>query len=459
MNSAKELLQFSFNASVFGRRFFKASGSHSTLEEFSDRLKKIEERHRGGMLKRARPVDIQQIYRRFVQTSKTGEFRKDFANRSSARKLAWALTYSEDLFPYNQSIVSNAARVRNALSIIEDHYSTRALLGVFDALLQVWDKKNAGFLRAFLEKKLTSYDGRRRFIRKLKSNVAWYCDEMGATQLAVDLLRRKEKLADVWRHLDLPDHMHRYSYFGFIAAAYVDLNRHLGRPFLEDIVEFIKTHKDDETCRAILTKLIEQLGIDASEHLRQPVQSYVLREWQDPRITGAAVRWHGVSDSAKRIFERWITRDDLRLFFDVVAKACNDGKFKYRKDFWMSYLEHISFCRPVLRNDVGDIFTKDSEAFQYYQTRRPATLKGGSQDQHAFIIQMRGYTFVEFSTAGACYVYRDSDSPYRMNASEYYMDQLRNRERAVHRVIHSGSEGHAWQWRFRNWIGRNLHIR
>ena len=459
MNTAKELLRFSFNASVFGRRTYNDWDVQSTSDKLSKKLKEIENRHRSGMRKGARPEDIQKIYYRFIQTSKTSELRQCFSNRASARKLAWALTYSESHAPYNRSIVSNTGRLENALTIIEKNVSTSALLGVFDALLQVWDKTNAGLLRAFLSKQLTSYTGQRRFVRKLKTNIAWYCDENGVTQLAANLLRDEIKIADVWTYLELPNHMHSYPYFGFIAEAYTELNRHIGRPFLEDVVRFIELHKDEKNSRTILSKLIEQLGTDASEHLREPVQSYVLRTWQDPRITGASVRWRGVSNNARKVFERWITKDDLRLFFDVVAKACNDSKFKYRREFWMSYLEHISFCRPVLRNDVERILSNNPKALQYYQTRRPATLKGGTQDQHAFIIQMRKHTFVEFSTAGACYVYKDDDRPFHMNASEYYMSRLRYPEQAVHRVIHSGSEGYFWQSRFKSWIGRNLRIR
>lgn len=459
MTSIKELLQFNFDALSFGRRAYNVSNNQPTLDKLIDRLKEIEDRHRAGMRKGARPEDIPQIYRRFVQASKTGTLRKDFTNLSSARKLAWALTYCENHSPYDQEIVNNVRRLKNALELIEEHFSTSALLGIFDTLLQVWNTKNAEMLREFLKKQLTNYDGRSRFIQKLKADIACYCEEDGAIRLAGNMHRDQKNMADVWTHLELPNHMHGYRYFGIVARAYITRNTRLGRPFVEDIVRFVRMHDNDKNRRVLLNKLIELLGNDASERLRQPVQSYVLQEWQDPRLPDSAISWRDVSDNAKRIFERWITKEDLRLFFDVVAKACNDDKFEYRKDFWMSYLEHITFCRPVLRKNAESILRKNPEALQYYQTRRPATLKGGTQDQHAFIIQMHNHTFVEFSTAGACYIYRDARSPFRMDASVYYMGRLRRPEQAVHRVIHSGSERYSWQRKFRDWISRNLGIR
>ena len=233
------------------------------------------------------------------------------------------------------------------------------------------------------------------------------------------------------------------------------------------MIEFVEKHRHDSTSRHILSSVIEKLGIDSAEDLRQPVQSYALREWQDPRITGGDVRWRGVSDNAKRICTQWITKEDLRFFFDVVAKACNDEKFAYRKAFWLAYLEKISFCRPVLRDDAEYLFKGDPEARQYFKERRPATLTGSARDQHAFIIQMGKHTIVEFSTAGACYVYRSGRCPFQLGRPTYRMSELRNRIRAAHRVVHFNSQDYYWQRDFEQWLRdevgveplRNYHLR
>ena len=272
------------------------------------------------------------------------------------------------------------------------------------------------------------------------------------------------QLSEVWSSLELPDHTHSYCYFGAVVEAYVALNNRLDREAVADIVNFFGKHKDDKTRRAVLSKIIEKLRINASEDLRQPVQSYVLRKWGDPRITGGEVRWRGVSDEAKQIFTRWITKEDLRFFFDVVAKACDDNKFAYRKAFWLAYLEHISFCRPVLRRDAEYLFRNDPQTLQYYRERRPAALTGGNRNQHAFIIQMGDHTFIEFSTAAACYVYDNADRRFSLDTSDYTMDtwrrnSLRNKSSAKHRVSHSYSENYSWQERLASWINRELGIK
>ena len=451
MNSAKKLLQFEFDADEFVRR---APQPPVIPSERLAVLKKIIKDREGTEYDMPDQENLRQIYRIFKGTP-LSRLSSEFDSLRRTRQLAWALTYSED----GLSRIVDTPRLRSALQLIEKRFRISSVLGIFDALMKAWDTPNAGMLRAFLKKHLTHYTGSRRFVQKVKTNMAWYCEENSATLFATHLLRSQKKLSDVWTYLELSDYTHSYPYFGAVAIVYASLNNRFDQETITDVIDFVKKHNNDKTNRIILSKLIEKLGIDASESLRQPVQSYALQEWKDPRIAGGDVHWRDISDEARQIFTRWITEEDLRFFFDVVARACGDSKFEYRKAFWLAYLEHISFCRPVLRRDAEYLFKYDKQALEYYRDRRPATLKGGTKDQHAFIIQMGDYTFIEFSTAGACYVYHNADLPFELGDSEYRMDELRFQRRAVHRVIHNGSERYSWQSKFASWLEYEIGIK
>ena len=450
MNIARELLQFNFNADAFTGRAPKPT---AIPPEIVADLERIEMEH-NSMYNIPEREDLREIYHLFFNAIRTGRLHTEFDSLRRIRRLAWALTYSEDGLPR----IVDTPELRDALQLIEDRFSISALLGVFDALLKAWDAWGANLLRAFVRRHLSNYDGRRRFVQNLRANSAWYCEENGATQLAMSLLRDRVDLSHVWSYLNLPDYTHGYRYFGAVAEAYVALNRHLNRESVADIVTFVEMHRDDKANRAIVSGIIEKLGLEASENLRQPVQSYVFREWKDPRLIGGDVRWREVSAEAKRIFTKWITEEDLRFFFDIVAQSCNDQKFDYRKAFWLAYFEHISFCRPVLRRNVQDLFRNNPQAMQYYRERQPAVLRDGDSDQHAFIIQMGDYTFVEFSTRAACYVYDDAECPFDLGDSDYHMSELRNQSLAKHHVNHIGSERYYWQRKFAWWIRRELGI-
>lgn len=450
MNAAKKLLGFDFNPNGFATRAPRSPKIPSEQLEILERIVKTQD---GASFSLPDWEGLREVYQLFKNTP-PNRLPSVFDSVRRVRQLAWALTYSEG----RSLAVVETKRLQNALQLIESRFRISMLPAVFNALMKAWHTPNARTLRTFLKKHLTDYTGSRKSIHKLKDNMTWYCEENGALLFAMSLITSRRKLADVWELLDLPDYMHGYPYFGDVATEYVTYNSRLNTEHVTDIVDFVIKHSNDKTSRRVLSKLIEKLGVEAAETLRQPVQSYALQEWQDPRITGGDVRWRDVSDKAREIFTRWITKEDLRFFFDVVAKACYDPKFAYRKAFWLAYLEHISFCRPVLRKDVEYLFQSDRQALQYYRDRRPATLNGGTSDQHAFIIQMEEFTFVEFSTAGACYVYHNADLPFELGDSEYYMNKLRSWSLRRHRVIHRRSEIYYWQDEFASWLEDEIGI-
>lgn len=458
MTSTRGLLQFDFDADVFVRR---APQPREPAARIIDELQRITSMH--GNLGGDDPPDqetIQRIYRIFVNTP-PHRLSEQFYTLRRIRQLAWGLTYSENNRPRNRRIVDDETQLRDALGLIESriHIRIRLLFGVFDALLQTWDERRARMLREFVRRHLATYQGRQQSIQNLQENLAWYCEEDGATQLARDLLRTQVNLSQVWSYVNLPDRMHGYRYFGAVAEAYVaDVrgNQRLNRAFVSDIVRFVEIHRNDITVCSIVSVLIEALGREASEHLRQPVQSYVRRNWGHPYVTSPHNCWHHVSDEARDIFAAWTNEEDVNFFFEIVAQACEDDNFEYRKAFWLAYLEHISFCRPVLRRDVQNIIRNNPRALQYYRERLPATLRGGNRNQHAFIIRMGDHTFVEFSTAGACYVYGNVRTPFCLEDSEFHMSELRNMEWGVHRVIHRDSENYFWQANFARWIRNTL---
>lgn len=450
MNSAKKLLQFNFDPNEFASR---APRVPAIPTKQLQTLEKIMEEHDDSGYALPDRESLHQVYQHFVNTP-PNRLISEFNTLRRIRQLAWALTYFDGEPPRG----AGTLKLRAALHLIENRFRISMLPGIFNALMRAWNTPNAGMLRASLKKHLTDYAGSRKSVQKLKENMAWYCEEDGTMKLAMYLITSRRKLSGVWKHLELPDYMHGYPYFGDVATEYTTYNNQLNTEHVTDVVNFIKKHDNDKTSRRVLSKLIEKLGSGASEDLRQPVQSYALQKWQDPRIAGADVRWREVSDKARQTFTLWITKEDLRFFFDVVAQACNDQKFTYRKTFWLAYLEHITFCRPILRKDVEYLFQHDQQALQYYRDRRPATLKGGTREQHAFIIQMGEFTFVEFSTAGACYVYHNADLPFELGDSEYYMHELRSWSFAKHRVIHRGSEDYYWQDGFASWLEREVGI-
>ena len=459
MESVKKLLGFNFDPDVFAR---SAPQPFNPSQQNLKILKEIVKKHGNADYELPDREDLHQVYQLFMRASQSDKLRQDFASRKRIRQLTWVLTFSDK----NQSrIVDDPSQLRNALQLITERFRINHLPGIFNALLETWGTPNTKILRTFIKEQLTNYSGKRKFAQELKTNMAWYCEENSATQLAMELFRSNRTLSDVWSLLELPEYMNTYPYFGAVAEAFVSLIRHLDREVFADVISFLEKHNNDDTSRSILSDVIVKLGLDASEHIRAPVQSYILRQWEDPRIAGADVKWHGVSPNARKIFTKWLTEADLEFFFGIVAKACNDSKFKDRKEFWLSYLNHIEYCRPVLRKDAEG-YLGNQEALQFYRERRPPTLTGSNRNQHAFIIQMINYTFVEFSTSGACYVYDKVNPPFDLYDEAYHLSELRRTDLKkksymdTHKLplIHWQSHRGSWKEVFAKWLEDELGI-
>ena len=232
MNSAKKLLQFDFDANEITRRALKPI---SIPPERLKVLEKIERDHSGIGNGPPNPETLREIYRLFIDTPPSNLL-NEFNTLRRIRLLAWVLTFSED----GQHRIVDMPQLKDALQLIESRFRVSALRGVFKTLLEAWDSPNAYMLRAFVNKHLKDYDGKQKFVQKLKTNITWYCEENGAKQLATTLLHSQVKLSDVWSFLDLEssknDYMYRYSYFGYVVKEYVSISSPRVKEVIEDIV-------------------------------------------------------------------------------------------------------------------------------------------------------------------------------------------------------------------------------
>lgn len=423
MKTAKNLLRFDFNPNAFAHGALQPM---KIRQDISDLLEKVVDtwNSRNSL---PNQESERQTYLLFIDTSPKELF-TEFDTPSRVRKLSQVLTYAEDELPR----IIDTPNLKYALQLIDNHFSIRAMRNVFDALLQTWDTTNAPMLQAFIKKHLTDYEGTQKAALRLKSDMAWYCENDGAIQLARHLSRSQRKLSDICSYLELSDNIYGYRYFGAIAEALVLNNRYCQHPDnVKGIVNFLTKHKNREIDRTVLTKLIEQLGANGSEDLRQPIRDYILGKWEDPRITDASDRWRDVNEETWQIFRRWFMKEDLCFFYDVVAKR------RKKKDFWLRYFGKISSIRIVLGRNAERLFRNN----RYYQKQKAgmAKLKYSKHNQHAIIIQMGHRTFVEFSQDHVCYVYDNVDYHLNLNESEYDIQKLADKSRAQEYLIYNNS--------------------
>jgi hypothetical protein len=196
-------------------------------------------------------------------------------------------------------------------------------------------------------------------------------------------------------------------------------------------------HQTDKILAALLTRY-EQSA--AREQAHDELKQVALTHWQNPQIK-LANRWVLVSDDVRKMVLQWFATADLQHFFSLLQGA---GRVdKDRLDYWLRFVDQISFTRIVMG---GDAFASQHPNFVDFREKnrgRFSALHGGDTANNAFIMRIGQYYFVEFSGKGnACYVYEEAQLPFNPESGSFTLTRLKHKEAATERIIHNGS----WEW-------------
>lgn len=194
---------------------------------------------------------------------------------------------------------------------------------------------------------------------------------------------------------------------------------------------------------------------DAPDDLRSVVMAFLLRHYRDPRLEPRL--WMGVSDDAQRVLRRWLTGADLETFIQVVDDVAERGHWRYRKAFWMAYLE------KDLLEEAWLVFGRRA---RLRARRLEATtaghgrLVGGSvQSNHCVILMRIGrLTVADWSHDGKCRIWREAnrEAP-RLYQSNYSRGELA--DGCDLEIAHFGSDRSRWQTQIATFIRDQTGIR
>lgn len=244
-------------------------------------------------------------------------------------------------------------------------------------------------------------------------------------------------------------------------ATYIPVSEHswLWRDVIDRRLDMLKRTNDQEFRPAIpsILKLGTQhpthadrilasvLGRYAESNYRSDTHAELkqtaLDLWQNPQVR-TANRWSLVPDDVRRMVLQWFAKADLEHFFSLLQ---GDGSVDHaRLRYWLRFVDQITYTRIVMGMDA---FTNQSADFIDFRNKnkgRFSRLTANNTENNAFIMQIGEYYFVEFSgTGNACYVYAAHDLPFDPDHANFTLLNLKNKSKAVDRLIHNG----AWEYK------------
>lgn len=155
--------------------------------------------------------------------------------------------------------------------------------------------------------------------------------------------------------------------------------------------------------------------INTVETIRDKFQSFVLKDSRlgnplvarERTIGGSRLpenpNWIGISDAAKRKFISWLTKENIKFFFDHVLPDGHDPHG--RKKFWLRYVNNF-IARPLLSAEDERRLRQYIDIYKDKIAHR-GRIRGGINS--AFILDFGSIIVVEFSTTGRCYIFRAAE--------------------------------------------------
>jgi len=241
--------------------------------------------------------------------------------------------------------------------------------------------------------------------------------------------------------------------FSVVKHATNEKNDTIFKAYISKLIPFIEEYPAfrDKALDLILKRYYK--CSDRSRH--KVLCDYIIQPsiWGSPKLkdVGLATKWYNVNDNIWRMVRSWVTKENLRVFFQILA-ARNDadkGRFK----FWLQYVDQIEFIKLVFGEETKQLRWRNKEIDKLFKEEEGiyAILSSNDSGLDAFILQIGDYTLVEFSKTGnAAFIYKSSSLPFDIEArrlnDKTSADGLKSAQN--NKIIHSPPNG--WQYNVKN---------
>lgn len=461
MDSADQLLHFSFrNMKYFvdSSKDIISRQSKSTLKDSLEVLSSIGEGNYDQI-----GIDdssITLIFSKIVESIKTGKpLSQYFSKKSQIKKITFLIDHGKN--PEN-SILNYDEMLFSVMELITSNWSNTYFYGLFITLLRNWEHHNATIIRESFVEKLIEYNGNRRDINQLKTNVKYFATKDGPVLIASKMLSNNMPLNAMNELLDIPVSLYYSQYFHNVIRYYTStLKRHEDfEKICPQLIDFICQFGNLTVKKKNLSELVLKTENNISTNLIEEIRKAAYQHIGDPANPAKWTPWKGADEYEKNILSRariilnvLINNEFISLFFDKIAMDVD------RKNFWLSYTNVITNFKIYGTESTKRQLIRD-ERLKPYLEARFGGINSSDIKNTAILFKMWNYTMVEFGQkGGAFYAYLNSNPivPDIQNNYQRVYD-LKN-AKVMPYLMYSGSLTSQVEGRYHHTLGwePNLH--
>jgi hypothetical protein len=206
--------------------------------------------------------------------------------------------------------------------------------------------------------------------------------------------------------------------------------------------------------------LLPWIQIAPANDVQQCIFEFLISHLKDPRLHPS--RWHGASDAAIAIIRRWLAKQTLEEFFQIVDQSAKDSHWIYRRAFWLAY-----FRRGVLDDAWMALGPQAARAADNRFACGKLRSGDGVQPSHSLLLMEIGdLVIAEWSHDGKCRAWkRTHPRAPLLGRAQYTRGNIIIPSMQIaptyseDGIVHRGSEAGRWQQRLADFIYQETNVR
>lgn len=401
--------------------------------------------------------DIQALGERLIQCAESGDF--DSISKKDWKKAAWCLWNKEN------PLASNSIFLTAYIEKMRSWHRRSSYGALIKAYLRDFEIEDQTFpivakeIRSVVEEFDWPWAKQHRLFKL-------FDDKDASRKIAEACLTQAPSVDDALSEMGLTGEL---AFGGMARAGYAFALNSFERftndkPALGFVMDrLMEWSVDDDELRfsGTKTQLAEALLLPwrspPPEGTKEKIKDFLLHYLKDPRIHKAD--WTGVSDEARSVMLRWLTKDSLEQFLEVVDRVAMPNHWKYRRAFWTAYFDagYISEAWVAFGYAGARVarhsFEKSSGFGRLESGHKPV------ENNHAALIMKVGeLTIADWSHMGKCEIWLpDNPDAPRLYKPRYLSDEIM-RHSDNGGITHSSPSTGSWQRKVSDYIRNHTGI-
>lgn len=328
----------------------------------------------------------------------------DNAKEDNKDMFIWSIHELRIVSYYLMKLQGNEDAYVYALMLLEKNWRNMFFNGLSFYCLDSWNMIDPQ-LRAstceLLRNKLSTYqEGNKKYM--VMKNHANLFDDAGPLRMSAIISQKKLNLMDAPSLFSNAPSTISQSYYSDVIVNYCNTNHIMDLDMVESVFEL---HNQERTKKLVLADLVDRLDKNGDELKRTQLCKFVNHMLGDVTLGTTWAPFIGATDEdaqklrrVKDLVNLWFNQRIIETFFEVCVQD------RFRKDFWLRYVDKLSFFRIVGSTAIKRLLQSDSRIGSMFLKYFIETDSLTSQTS-ALVLFIRNKMLVEFSDTGALYVY------------------------------------------------------